>query len=135
MATDNPVFTPPFLGSRVVKGIPIDEIAGFLNETALFRNQWQFRPEKGESDEDFKARIRPQLERLGMPIEEMRLAAPTPAPTAGPAATRGNLPACSRTVRRTSISVAALRFRGLCPRPLCGPRRTPSSCPVIDPRR
>ncbi|HLT17683.1 MAG TPA: vitamin B12 dependent-methionine synthase activation domain-containing protein, partial [Acidimicrobiales bacterium] len=61
VATDNPVFRPPFLGTRVVKGVPIDEIAGFLNETALFRNQWQFRPEKGESDEDFKARIRPTL--------------------------------------------------------------------------
>jgi 5-methyltetrahydrofolate--homocysteine methyltransferase len=45
----------------VVKGISIDEIASFLNETALFRNQWQFRPEAGESDDDFKARIRPQL--------------------------------------------------------------------------
>jgi len=61
VAADNPVFRPPFLGTRVVKGVPIDEIAGFLNETALFRNQWQFRPEKGESDEDFKARIRPTL--------------------------------------------------------------------------
>jgi 5-methyltetrahydrofolate--homocysteine methyltransferase len=58
---DNDVFTPPFLGSRVVKGLPIDEIAGYLNETALFRNQWQFRPEGGESDDEFKARIRPQL--------------------------------------------------------------------------
>jgi 5-methyltetrahydrofolate--homocysteine methyltransferase len=58
---DNPVPKPPFLGTQVVKGISIDEIAGFINETALFRNQWQFRPEKGESDEDFKDRIRPTL--------------------------------------------------------------------------
>ncbi len=61
VVADNDVFTPPFLGSRVVKGLPIDEIAGYLNETALFRNQWQFRPEGGESDDEFKARIRPQL--------------------------------------------------------------------------
>ena len=46
VATDNEVFKPPFLGSRVVKGISLDEIAGYLNETALFRNQWRFRPEK-----------------------------------------------------------------------------------------
>src|SRR5690606_15500146 len=59
VVTDNEVPRPPFLGSRVVKGLPIDEIAGYLNETALFRNQWQFRPEGGESDEEFKARIRP----------------------------------------------------------------------------
>ena len=26
--TDNPVFVPPFLGSKVVKGIPLDDIAG-----------------------------------------------------------------------------------------------------------
>jgi 5-methyltetrahydrofolate--homocysteine methyltransferase len=61
VVADNDVFTPPFVGSRVVKGLPIDEIAGYLNETALFRNQWQFRPEGGESDDEFKARIRPQL--------------------------------------------------------------------------
>ncbi len=61
VVTDNEVFKPPFIGTEVVKGIPIDDIAAFINETALFRNQWQFRPEKGESDDDFKARIRPQL--------------------------------------------------------------------------
>jgi 5-methyltetrahydrofolate--homocysteine methyltransferase len=61
VVADNPLFTPPFTGSRIVKGLPIDEIAGYLNETALFRNQWQFRPEGGESDDEFKARIRPTL--------------------------------------------------------------------------
>jgi 5-methyltetrahydrofolate--homocysteine methyltransferase len=61
VATDNQVFTPPFLGSKVVKGIGIDEIAAYINETALFRNQWQYRPENGESDDDFKSRIRPIL--------------------------------------------------------------------------
>jgi 5-methyltetrahydrofolate--homocysteine methyltransferase len=43
----------------VVKGVAIDELTGYLNETALFRNQWQFRPLKGENDADFKTRIRP----------------------------------------------------------------------------
>jgi 5-methyltetrahydrofolate--homocysteine methyltransferase len=61
VATDNEVFTPPFLGTEVVKGIPIDDVAGFINETALFRNQWQFRPEAGEDDAAFKERIRPVL--------------------------------------------------------------------------
>jgi 5-methyltetrahydrofolate--homocysteine methyltransferase len=45
----------------VAKGISLDEIAGFVNETALFRNQWQFRPQSGEPDAEFKARIRPVL--------------------------------------------------------------------------
>jgi 5-methyltetrahydrofolate--homocysteine methyltransferase len=44
-----------------VKGISIDEIAEYINETALFRNQWQYRPLEGENDDDFKARIRPEL--------------------------------------------------------------------------
>ncbi len=63
VAGDNEVFTPPFIGSRIVKGIGIDEIAEYVNETALYRNQWQFRPEKDaagtpESDDAFKTRIR-----------------------------------------------------------------------------
>jgi len=61
VAIDTPIFTPPFVGSRVAKGISIDDIAGYVNETALYRNQWQFRPESGENDQDFKARIRPML--------------------------------------------------------------------------
>ncbi|MGH9164695.1 MAG: methionine synthase [Acidimicrobiales bacterium] len=61
VATDNPVFVPPFLGSRVVKGIGLDDIAGWLNETALFRHQWQFRPTGGENDAEFKERIRAVL--------------------------------------------------------------------------
>jgi 5-methyltetrahydrofolate--homocysteine methyltransferase len=61
VVTDNPVFTPPFLGSRVERGIPLDDIASYVNETALFRNQWQYRPQNGESDAEFKDRIRPQF--------------------------------------------------------------------------
>ena len=55
--TDNPLFAPPFLGSRVAKGMSLDEIAEFLNLTALFRNQWGFRPENGEDDAAFKERV------------------------------------------------------------------------------
>ncbi|MEX0659697.1 MAG: methionine synthase [Egibacteraceae bacterium] len=42
VATDVPVPTPPFWGSRVVRGLPLDEVAGYLNRRALFRNQWGF---------------------------------------------------------------------------------------------
>jgi len=61
VASDNPVFVPPFLGSRLAKGFPLDDIARYLNETALFRNQWGYRPLSGESDGDFKERIRAEL--------------------------------------------------------------------------
>ncbi len=76
--TDNEVFKPPFVGVRMVKGVPIDDISKYLNETELFRLQWQYRPEGArknakaaregnevakptETDDDFKARIRPIL--------------------------------------------------------------------------
>jgi 5-methyltetrahydrofolate--homocysteine methyltransferase len=58
---DNPVPRPPFVGSRVARGIALDDIANYLNETALFRNQWGFRPQSGESDPDFKTRVRALL--------------------------------------------------------------------------
>ena len=61
VAADNQVFEPPFLGTRIVKGIPLDDIVQYVNETALFRNQWQFRPEGDETDEDFKTRLRARL--------------------------------------------------------------------------
>ncbi|GHH48984.1 methionine synthase [Streptomyces candidus] len=39
-ATDNPVPTPPFWGTRVVKGIPLKDYASWLDEGALFKGQW-----------------------------------------------------------------------------------------------
>ncbi len=61
VVTDNELFRPPFVGSRIAKGIPIDEIATYLNLTALFRNQWGFRPEDGEDDPAFKERVKAVL--------------------------------------------------------------------------
>jgi 5-methyltetrahydrofolate--homocysteine methyltransferase len=55
--TDNPLFPPPFVGSRVAKGMSVDEISEFLNLTSLFRNQWGYRPEEGEDDAAFKTRV------------------------------------------------------------------------------
>jgi len=61
VAADNPLFEPPFIGSRVAKGMAIDDLSAYLNETALFRNQWGFRPESGEDDPAFKERVRSRL--------------------------------------------------------------------------
>lgn len=44
VSSDNDLTKPPFLGSRVIKGVPIDDIAAWINETALFRNQWRYLP-------------------------------------------------------------------------------------------
>ena len=44
VASDVPVPTPPFFGTRVVRGVGIDEVVPLINEVALFRNQWGFTP-------------------------------------------------------------------------------------------
>jgi 5-methyltetrahydrofolate--homocysteine methyltransferase len=41
--------------------VALDDIVGYLNETALFRHQWGFRPSSGESDVEFKDRVRAVL--------------------------------------------------------------------------
>ena len=76
VAMDNEIFAPPFLGARVVKGIAVDDIAAYLNETALFRNQWHFRPETDENDQAFKDRIRPQLREQLIRAKEEHLLIP-----------------------------------------------------------
>ncbi len=49
VALDVPVPAAPFLGeARIVKGVPVREIAPYLNESALFRGQWQLRPSGGK---------------------------------------------------------------------------------------
>ena len=58
VVTNNPVFVPPFIGTRVERGMPLAEVARYLNETSLFRNQWGYRPAEGETDRDFKTRVR-----------------------------------------------------------------------------
>jgi len=63
ISTSGPIPTAPFLGDRIVKGVALDEIAKYLNTTALLRNQWQYRPENGETDAEFKERMAPELRR------------------------------------------------------------------------
>ncbi len=62
VAIDVPVPAAPFLGSRVVKGLNTLEISRYLNKTALFRGQWQFRPKKGQKREDYDAFIEAEAE-------------------------------------------------------------------------
>src|SRR5262249_59332611 len=44
VATDADVPTPPFFGSRVVRGIPLADYAAMLDERATFMGQWRLRP-------------------------------------------------------------------------------------------
>ncbi|MBO4256469.1 vitamin B12 dependent-methionine synthase activation domain-containing protein, partial [Streptomyces griseorubiginosus] len=62
VATDNPIPTPPFFGTRVVKGIQLKEYAGWLDETALFRGQWGLTKEL--IDTEGRPRLRGWLDHL-----------------------------------------------------------------------
>jgi len=67
VATDVPVPTAPFLGeARIVKGIPVRDIAVYLNESALFRGQWQLRPTGGRQGwrRTLETEARPRLRAL-----------------------------------------------------------------------
>ena len=65
VATDNPVPTPPFLGDRVVKGIPLADYAAFLDERATFMGQWGLKPSRGSTGPSYEELVetegRPRL--------------------------------------------------------------------------
>ncbi|CAN5865950.1 methionine synthase [soil metagenome] len=51
VSADVEVPRAPFYGSRVVEDIPLDEVFAFVNETALFKGQWQFKQGRKPLDE------------------------------------------------------------------------------------
>jgi 5-methyltetrahydrofolate--homocysteine methyltransferase len=48
---DVPIPRAPFYGSRVVDDIPLDDVFAYVNETALFKGQWQFKQGKRSAEE------------------------------------------------------------------------------------
>jgi 5-methyltetrahydrofolate--homocysteine methyltransferase len=54
VATDNPLPAPPFLGDRVVKGIPLAEYSAFLDERATFMGQWGLKPARGKDGPSYQ---------------------------------------------------------------------------------
>ena len=48
VAVDNPVPTPPFWGDRIVKGVPLADVATFLDERATFMGQWGLKTSRGD---------------------------------------------------------------------------------------
>jgi 5-methyltetrahydrofolate--homocysteine methyltransferase len=64
---DAPIPTPPLYGSRVVEDIKLDDVFAFINETALFKGQWQFKQGRTPIDEYQKLvqnKVRPIYEEL-----------------------------------------------------------------------
>lgn len=65
VASDNQVPTPPFWGTRVVKGIALRDYSSFLDERATFMGQWGLKPGRGESGASYEELVetegRPRL--------------------------------------------------------------------------
>jgi 5-methyltetrahydrofolate--homocysteine methyltransferase len=65
VASDNTVPTPPFWGSRVVRGIALADYVGYLDERATFLGQWGLKPGRGEGGASYEALVesegRPRL--------------------------------------------------------------------------
>ncbi|MGE3254462.1 methionine synthase, partial [Pseudonocardia sp.] len=72
VALDNPIPTPPFWGTRVVRGVAVADYSGMIDERALFLGQWGLRGARGGSGPSYeelvetegRPRLRYWLERL-----------------------------------------------------------------------
>jgi 5-methyltetrahydrofolate--homocysteine methyltransferase len=72
VATDNDIPKAPFLGTRVVKGIPLRDYAAFLDERATFMGQWGLKPGRGDEGQNYeelvetegRPRLRAWMERI-----------------------------------------------------------------------
>jgi 5-methyltetrahydrofolate--homocysteine methyltransferase len=92
VVTDAPdIPTPPFWGVRVKKDYDLRELFNYINETALFKNQWQL---KTASQSDYlrlvEEKFRPILRRLEGEVFESGLFAPAVVYGYFPARSDGN---------------------------------------------
>jgi 5-methyltetrahydrofolate--homocysteine methyltransferase len=76
---DVPIPPAPFWGSRVVEEISLDDVFAFINETALFKGQWQFKQGRRSADE-YRAfiaeKVRPVYDALKERAKRERLLVP-----------------------------------------------------------
>ncbi|HET8666467.1 MAG TPA: vitamin B12 dependent-methionine synthase activation domain-containing protein, partial [Terriglobales bacterium] len=72
VVTDAPdIPKPPFYGVRVAKGIDLREVFPYINETALFKNQWQL---KTASQEQYLKSVEEKYRPLLFELEERVIA-------------------------------------------------------------
>ncbi|CAB4724685.1 unannotated protein [freshwater metagenome] len=64
LSISNEIPKPPFWGSRVVKGVPLADYAGMLDERALFVGQWGLKSARGEYEAMVESEGRPRLRNL-----------------------------------------------------------------------
>lgn len=64
VAVDVDIPIAPFFGSRIVKGIPLADYVGMLDERALFMGQWGLKGARGEYEAMAETEGRPRLRAL-----------------------------------------------------------------------
>ena len=69
VSADVPIPEPPFYGSRVVDDIQLDDVFAFINETALFKGQWQFKQGKMPVDK-YQALVRDKVRPIYEELKE-----------------------------------------------------------------
>jgi 5-methyltetrahydrofolate--homocysteine methyltransferase len=63
VAADNHVPSPPFWGTRIVRGVSLHDYSAFLDERATFMGQWGLKPGRGEDGASYEELV----EREGRP--------------------------------------------------------------------
>jgi 5-methyltetrahydrofolate--homocysteine methyltransferase len=65
ISADVPVPAAPFLGTEVIRGVPLAEYAAYLDERALFMGQWGLKPARGRGGPGYEELVeiegRPRL--------------------------------------------------------------------------
>jgi 5-methyltetrahydrofolate--homocysteine methyltransferase len=91
--TDVPIPQPPFFGSRVVLDVPIENVFEYVNETALFKGQWQFKQGRTSATEYqtlVTEKVRPIYEEMKERCEREGLLVPRTVYGYFPAQSSGN---------------------------------------------
>ena len=84
---------PPFLGTRLVESIDLDEIYPYINTTALFRGQWGFKRgtlSKEEYDRTLRDTVEPLFIRLKAEMRDKAILTPRVVYGYFPAASQGD---------------------------------------------
>ena len=64
VSSDIDIPTAPFFGSRIIKGVPLADYVGMLDERALFVGQWGLKGARGEYESMVESEGRPRLRAL-----------------------------------------------------------------------
>jgi 5-methyltetrahydrofolate--homocysteine methyltransferase len=64
VSSTNQVPNPPFYGSKVIKGVQLNEYSSLLDERALFVGQWGMKANRGEYESMVENEGRPRLRQL-----------------------------------------------------------------------